>query len=77
MQLRALDPIAPKVSTRLRIDSDLLREARERRIDLSQTLELHLAELLGEGTQVETRAGDDNDSQRGVACLFDNGWSHF
>jgi len=78
MQLNALDPAAPKVTTRLSINSDLLREAKERRIDLSQTLEMYLAELLGEETQqVAIGTGEDNSRQRGVACLFSNGWSNF
>jgi antitoxin CcdA len=48
MQTRVFDQSAPKKSTNLSINSDLLRQAKERHINLSQTLELHLAELLRE-----------------------------
>jgi len=46
MQTRFFDPNAPKKSTNLSINSDLLRQAKERRINISQALELRLAELL-------------------------------
>ena len=42
------DQGAPKKSTNLSINSDLLRQAKERHINLSQALELRLAELLRE-----------------------------
>ena len=42
------DPKAPKKSTNLSINSDLLRQARELRINLSQALEQRLAELVRE-----------------------------
>lgn len=48
MQTRLFDPNAPKKSTNLSINSDLLRQAKERRINISQALELRLAELLRE-----------------------------
>lgn len=48
MQINFFDPTAPKKSTNLSINSDLLRQAKERRINLSQALELRLAELLRE-----------------------------
>lgn len=48
MQADFFDPKAPKKSTNLSINSDLLRQAKERRINLSQALELRLAELLRE-----------------------------
>lgn len=48
MQIRIFDPNAPKKSTNLSINSDLLRQAKERRINISQALELRLAELLRE-----------------------------
>lgn len=48
MQTNFFDPGAPKKSTNLSINSDLLRQAKERRINLSQALELRLAELLRE-----------------------------
>ena len=48
MQTKLFDPNAPKKSTNLSINSDLLRQAKERRINISQALELRLAELLRE-----------------------------
>lgn len=39
---------APKKSANLSINSDLLRQAKERHINISRTLELRLAELLCE-----------------------------
>lgn len=48
MQTDFFDPKAPKKSTNLSINSDLLRQAKESNINLSQELELRLAELLRE-----------------------------
>lgn len=48
MQTNFFDTNAPKKSTNLSINSDLLRQAKERRINISQALELRLAELLRE-----------------------------
>ncbi|WP_224961311.1 type II toxin-antitoxin system CcdA family antitoxin [Geomonas subterranea] len=48
MQVNLFDPDAPKKSTNLSINSDLLRQAKERRINLSQALEARLAEMLRE-----------------------------
>lgn len=48
MQTNIFDPNAPKKSTNLSINSDLLRQAKEHRINISQALELRLAELLRE-----------------------------
>lgn len=48
MQTTFFDQGAPKKSTNLSINSDLLRQAKERHINLSQALELRLAELLRE-----------------------------
>ena len=48
MQTNFFDPNAPKKSINLSINSDLLRQAKERRINVSQALELRLAELLRE-----------------------------
>ncbi|MFZ5775346.1 MAG: type II toxin-antitoxin system CcdA family antitoxin [Thermodesulfobacteriota bacterium] len=48
MQTELFDSSAPKKSTNLSINSDLLRLARESRINLSQALEQHLVELLRE-----------------------------
>jgi antitoxin CcdA len=48
MHTNFFDPNAPKKSTNLSINSDLLRQAKECRINISQALELRLAELLRE-----------------------------
>lgn len=48
MQTKFFDSNAPKKSTNLSINSDLLRQAKERRINISQALEQRLAELLRE-----------------------------
>ena len=48
MQTNFYDPNAPKKSTNLSINSDLLRQAKEHRINISQALELRLVELLRE-----------------------------
>lgn len=48
MQTGFFDQRAPKKSANLSINSDLLRQAKERHINLSQALELRLAELLRE-----------------------------
>jgi antitoxin CcdA len=46
MQLHVFDASAPKKSTNLSINSDLLQQAKEHHINLSQALELRLAEIL-------------------------------
>ena len=48
MEANLFDRSAPKKSTNLSINSDLLRQARDRQINLSQTLERQLAEILRE-----------------------------
>jgi antitoxin CcdA len=48
MEPRFYDPDAPKKSTNLSINSDLLRQAKEHRINLSKALEQRLAEMLME-----------------------------
>ncbi len=40
------DPVAPKKSANLSINADLLRQAKQLNINLSQTLEQHLAEIV-------------------------------
>ena len=46
MPAPVFNPDAPKKSTNLSINSDLLRQARENRINLSKTLEQRLFEIL-------------------------------
>ena len=48
MQGALFDPNAPKKPTNLSINADLLRLARENQINLSQTLEQCLAEMVRE-----------------------------
>ena len=50
------DPKAPKKATNLSINSDLLRQAREHRLNLSQVLEQRLMELLAEVKRRQWRA---------------------
>lgn len=45
------DASAPKKATNLSINSDLLRQAKELHINLSQTVEAHLANLVREAKQ--------------------------
>ncbi len=44
---------APKKATNLSINTDLLRKAKEKRINLSHALENHLIELLAEAQRQE------------------------
>jgi antitoxin CcdA len=46
MQLNFFNPNAQKKPTNLSINSDLLQQAKELHVNLSQTLELRLAEIL-------------------------------
>jgi antitoxin CcdA len=48
MQLNFFNASAPKKNTNLSINSDLLQQAKEHHINLSQALELRLAEILRE-----------------------------
>ncbi len=51
MQINLFDARAPKKSANLSINSDLLLQAKEYRINLSQALEQRLAELLRDEKQ--------------------------
>jgi len=51
MQLNVFDPNAPKRPANLSINSDLLLQAREHRINLSQALEQRLVEILRDEKQ--------------------------
>lgn len=48
MQPDFYNATAPKKNTNLSINSDLLQQAKEHQINLSQTLEMRLAEMLKE-----------------------------
>ncbi len=56
MQLDFYDKNAPKRPANVSINSELLRQAKEYRINLSQALELRLAELLREEKKRQWRA---------------------
>jgi len=56
MQLNFYDTSAPKKPTNVSINSDLLQQAKEHHINLSQALELRLAELLREEKQRQWQA---------------------
>ena len=68
VQTKFYDPSAQKKSTNLSINSDLLRQAKERHINLSQALEQRLAELLREENrrswQVENREAIEDYNHR-------------
>ncbi len=42
----AFNPLGPKKSANLSINADLLQQAKQLNINLSQTLEMHLAEIV-------------------------------
>ena len=46
MKIDSFDAVAPKKATNVSINSDLLRQAKECHINLSQTLEKSLVEIL-------------------------------
>jgi len=76
------DQNAPKKSTNLSVNSDLLRLARECRINLSQALEQRLAELLREERhrrwREENRDAIDAYNSRIEACgVFSDGMRRF
>ena len=82
MQTKFFDPSAQKKSTNLSINSDLLRQAKERHINLSQALEMRLAELLREENcrswQVENREAIEDYNRRIEAVgVFSDGLRHF
>jgi len=55
MQPNFFNASAPKKNTNLSINSDLLQQAKEHHINLSQALELRLAEILREEKRREWR----------------------
>ncbi len=82
MQTGFFDHRAPKKSANLSINSDLLRQAKERHINLSQTLELQLAELLREEKrrtwQEENGEAIEDYNRRIEACgTFSDGLRRF
>lgn len=82
MQTGFFDQRAPKKSANLSINSDLLRQAKERHINLSQALELRLAELLREDNcrkwQEENKEAIEEYNRRIEACgTFSDGLRRF
>lgn len=82
MQTGFFDQHAPKKSANLSINSDLLRQAKERHINLSQALELRLAELLREDNcrkwQEENKEAIEEYNRRIEACgTFSDGLRRF
>jgi antitoxin CcdA len=56
MSAASFDTSAPKRATNLSINADLLRQAKELNINLSQTVEQHLAQIVREAKQQQWRA---------------------
>ena len=82
MHTNYFDPGAPKKSTNLSINSDLLRQAKESHINLSQTLEVRLAELIREEKRRNWReenreAVDDYNRRIEAGGVFSDGLRHF
>ena len=82
METFLFDQRAPKKSANLSINSDLLRQAKERQINLSQALELRLAELLRDEKRQkwneENREAIDDYNRRIEACgTFSDGLRRF
>ena len=82
MQAKFFDPGAPKKSTNLSVNSDLLRQAKERHINLSQALEVRLAELLREEMrrkwlEENREAMDDYNRRIEAVGVFSDGLRHF
>jgi antitoxin CcdA len=82
MQGAFFDPNAPKKPTNLSINADLLRLARESQINLSQTLEQCLAEMMREQQRrkwrEENREAIDAYNRRITSCgVFSDGLRRF
>lgn len=56
----SFNPAAPKKSANLSINSDLLQQAKQLNINLSQTLELHLAEIVRQAQSEQWLAENKN-----------------
>lgn len=76
------DPTAPKKSANLSINSDLLRQAKEQRLNLSQVLETQLAIILRELRRQQWQGENSEaiaDYNRRIADqgVFSDGLRHF
>ncbi len=82
MSAAQFDTLAPKKATNLSINADLLRQAKELNINLSQTLEQRLAEIVREARRkqwlVENQDAIDAYNQRIEANgVFSDGLRQF
>jgi antitoxin CcdA len=82
MQLHVFDASAPKKPANLSINSDLLQQAKEHHINLSQALELRLAEILRDEKRrswlEENREAIEEYNQRiGTDGVFSDGLRRF
>jgi antitoxin CcdA len=82
MPANLFDTKAPKKSTNLSINSDLLRQAREFRINLSKALEQRLVEILLEEKRRQWREDNqeaiaDYNHRIEVDGVFSEGWRRF
>ena len=82
MQLHVFDTTAPKKPTNLSINSDLLQQAKDHHINLSQALELRLAEMLRDekrrSWQEENREAIEEYNRRiETRGVFSNGLRQF
>lgn len=82
MTIAQFDTAAPKKATNLSINADLLRQARELNINLSQTLEQHLAEIVREARRqqwlAENKSAIDVYNQRiELQGVFSDGLRQF
>lgn len=82
MSAAQFDVLAPKKATNLSINADQLRQAKELNIDLSQTLEQHLAEIVREARRkqwlAENQGAIDAYNQRVEANgVFSDGLRQF
>lgn len=82
MQVNLYNPDAPKKSTNLSINSDLIRQAKESHINLSKVLEQRLIEMLLEEKRRKWReenrdAIDDYNRRIEASGLFSDGLRRF
>lgn len=82
MRITLFDPKAPKKSTNLSLNSDLLRRVKKFRINLSRTLEQRLIEILLEGKRSQWRKENaekiEEFNQRiGTTGVFSEGLRNF
>jgi len=82
MNTNYFDTSAPKKSTNLSINSDLLRQAKECNINLSQALEMRLTELLREGKrrkwlEENREAIEDYNRRIEASSVFSDGLRRF